>query len=195
MTTLDLPLYPSSAVLFPGGSLQLQITEQRYLEMVRNCAKAQLGFGICLLLQEDKPQTTVPAAIGTLANIVDFYTRENGLLGLQAQGMDRFRVETIRVRDNGLIHGKVRLLPKELVVSVPPELSLLVTILDRLLEKVDGIYRNAPREQFDDAGWVGFRLAELLPLQPRERQYLLQLVDPIERLQQLLRYLPRFQAA
>jgi hypothetical protein len=35
----DLPLFPLSAVLFPGGPLALRIFEQRYLDLVRDCAR------------------------------------------------------------------------------------------------------------------------------------------------------------
>ena len=51
------------------------------------------------------------------------------------------------------------------------------------------------RALFDNASWVGFRLAEALPLENRERQHLLQMTDPLDRLDQLMHYLPRFQRA
>jgi hypothetical protein len=42
---------------------------------------------------------------------------------------------------------------------------------------------------------VGYRLAEFLPLSDIEKQNLLELTDPIKRLQDLLEILPRFQQA
>jgi Lon protease-like protein len=39
---------------------------------------------------------------------------------------------------------------------------------------------------FDDAAWVGWRLAELLPLHDAQRQELLQLDDPHARLDRIL---------
>ncbi|HXR62619.1 MAG TPA: peptidase S16, partial [Rudaea sp.] len=77
----------------------------------------------------------------------------------------------------------------------PPEFQLLATILERLLEKSRDAHGKAPRQNYDDAGWVGFRLAEALPIDNRERQHLLQVGDPLERLGQLMHYLPRFQNA
>jgi len=137
----------------------------------------------------------VPAAIGTLAQIVDFYTNPDGLLGICVSGGRRFHVERSRVRDNGLAHGEVTLWPDEPSVTMPPEFLLLATILERLLEKAGGPHGKAPRERFDDAAWVGYRLAETLPFDNRERQHLLQLGDPLDRLGQLMHYLPRFQNA
>ncbi|MGO4779312.1 ATP-dependent protease, partial [Lysobacter sp. 2RAB21] len=47
-----------------------------------------------------------------------------------------------------------------------------------------------PHSRMDDAAWVGWRLAELLPLSLPQRQMLLQMDDPHLRLDQLLALLP-----
>ena len=195
MTSTDIPLFPLNTVLFPGGPLTLRIFEQRYLDMVRDCARNGSGFGVCLILHGEAGEPTVPAAVGTIARIVDFYTRPDGLLGISAEGGERFHVDRSRVRDNGLAHGEVALWPQEPAQAIPPEFSLLSTILERLLEKLESPFAKAQRSCLDDASWVGFRLAESLPLENRERQHLLQMCDPLERLAQLMHYLPRFQRA
>ena len=191
-----IPLFPLNAVLFPGGPLVLRIFEQRYLDLVRDCSRAGSGFGVCLILQgREAGEPAVPAAVGTLAHITDFYTLPDGLLGIQAEGAERFQVTTTRVRDNGLVHGEVRFWPDEPSVAVPPEHSLLATILERLIEKAGGPFAKAGRSCYDNASWVGFRLAELLPLDLPERQQLLQMTDPLQRLARLMHYVPRFQRA
>jgi Lon protease-like protein len=196
VTGADIPLFPLNTVLFPGGLLSLKVFERRYLDLVRDCSRDGAGFGVCLILQgREAGEPATPAAFGTFARIVDFYTLPDGLLGISAQGAQRFHVERSRVRDNGLVHGEVRFFEEEAAVAIPPEFLLLVTILERLLDKARGPHANAERTLFDDAGWVGFRLAELLPIENRERQHLLQLGDPLERLTQLMHYLPRFQSA
>jgi uncharacterized protein len=93
------------------------------------------------------------------------------------------------------VHGLVRWWPDEPELPLPPEYSLLAIILERLLEQVGGEHARAERRCFDDAAWVGFRLAELLPVETAERQHWLQLTDPLERLDSLMRCIPRFQAA
>jgi Lon protease-like protein len=192
----DLPLFPLSAVLFPGGPLALRIFEQRYLDLVRDCARRGCGFGVCLILQgREAGEPAVPAAVGTVARITDFYTLPDGLLGIAAEGAERFQVATTRVRDNGLVHGEVRFWPDEPRVPVPPEHGLLATILERLIEKAGGPFAKAERTCYDDASWVGFRLAENLPLAQPERQHLLQMTDPLQRLAALMHYMPRFQHA
>jgi Lon protease-like protein len=188
----DIPLFPLNTVLFPGGPLSLRIFEPRYLDLVRECTRNGTGFGVCLILQgREAGEPAVPAAVGTFARIVDFYTLPDGLLGIQAAGGERFHVDRSRVRDNGLAHGHVRFWPDEPNLTLPPEYALLATILERLLDKLKTPFERA---SLDDASWVGFRLAEALPLENRERQHLLQMTDPLARLGQLMHYLPRFQS-
>ncbi len=190
----EIPLFPLNAVLFPGSTLGLRIFEARYLDMVRECARSGRGFGVCLIMQgQEAGEPALPAAVGTLASIVDFDTLPDGLLGISVTGGARFRVQRSRIRGNGLVIGEVRGWPDEPVVPVPLEFSLLPAILERLAEQSGLSWRNGPRERYDDASWVGFRLAELLPLGDAERQHLLEVTDPVERLTALRDAMPRFQ--
>lgn len=196
MSGSDLPLFPLSSVLFPEGVLSLRIFERRYLDMIRDCARSNSGFGVCLILDGGEVgEPATPAAVGTLARIVDFHTGSDGLLGILARGERRFRVQQTRVRNDGLIHAQVEWFDEVETQAVPAECGLLATILERFHEQAGGEYAQIERARYDDADWVGYRLAEALPLESTERQLLLQLSDPTERLIQLLHYLPRFQSA
>ncbi|TAN08521.1 MAG: peptidase S16 [Rhodanobacteraceae bacterium] len=189
-----MPLFPLNTVLFPGGVLGLRIFEARYLDMVRECTRDDGRFGICLIMRgQEVGEPALPAAVGTLARIVDFDTLPDGVLGITVTGGTRFRVHRSRVRNNGLAVGEIRHWPDEARVEVPVEFSLLPAILERLAEQAGLSWRNGPRERYDDASWVGFRLAELLPLDDHERQGLLETTDPLERLAMLRDAMPRFQ--
>jgi Lon protease-like protein len=194
---LDVPLFPLSSVLFPGGQMQLRIFEPRYLDMVRECARSNCSFGVCMILEgREAGSPAIPAAVGTLATITDFHTREDGLLGIVAEGGARFRVTRTRIRSDGLMRGDVACWPEEELLQVPPEFGLLSTILERLVEQMAPPWADVPRSRYDsDASWVGFRLAELLPLDADECQHMLELVDPLRRLAELRDILPRFQRA
>jgi Lon protease-like protein len=133
------------------------------------------------------------AGIGTLALIRDFNTLPNGLLGIVAEGGQRFRVLDTRSRDNGLLLGRVEWLHEPIPKSVPEQFHVLAQVLERLLDKVGDNYPGWHRGQLDDADWVSFRLTELLPLSSLEKQSLLGLEDPELRLQRLLERLPDFQ--
>jgi Lon protease-like protein len=192
---LEIPLFPLRTVLFPEGFLPLRIFEQRYLKMVRDCASNHSGFGVCLILEGEEAISPVrPAGIGTLAAIVDWYTLEDGLLGVSAVGADRFRVHHTERQPDGLMLGQVELLPEPPLQPVPEAYAVLTQVLARFMEKVGENYPGYTSENLDDASWVGYRLAELLPLAAIEKQQLLELNDPIRRLQDLLQILPRFQS-
>ncbi len=192
---IDIPLFPLRTVLFPEGFLPLRIFEQRYLKMVRDCASNDSGFGVCLILEGEEAISPVrPASIGTLAAIVDWYTLEDGLLGVSAVGADRFRVHHTERQADGLMLGRVELLPEPPLQPVPEAYAVLTQVLARFMEKVGDQYPGYTNESLDDASWVGYRLAELLSLAAIEKQQLLELNDPIRRLQDLLQILPRFQS-
>jgi Lon protease-like protein len=191
---IELPLFPLSTVLFPGGRLDLRVFERRYLDLVRDCTRSGSGFGVCLIVRGREAGTpATPAAFGTLARIVDFATLPDGLLGIVTRGHERFHVERTRVRDNGLVIGHVELLPDDAVEPVPPEYGLLAQIVQRLADQIGGELAQAEQARFDDSAWVAWRLAEILPLEMDERQQLLQQSDATRRLALLAEWLPRFQ--
>ncbi|HKX56752.1 MAG TPA: LON peptidase substrate-binding domain-containing protein, partial [Xanthomonadales bacterium] len=187
----EIPLFPLRTVLFPDGFLPLRIFEQRYLKMVRDCTSNDTGFGVCLILEGEEAISPVrPAQVGTLAAIVDWYTLDDGLLGVSAMGGDRFQVHHTERHADGLMLGQVELLAEPGHQPVPEAYSVLTQVLARFLEKVGDQYPSHSNENLDDAGWVGYRLAELLPLSAIEKQQMLELNDPIRRLQDLLQILP-----
>jgi hypothetical protein len=181
----QLALFPLRSVLLPGASLGLRVFERRYLDLVRDCLRDGRGFGICLILDgtEAGPPAT-PAAFGTEARIEDFGAGEDGLLTLRVRGARRFRVKRTRVRDSGLLVADIDWCAADGDEELRPEHALLAVLLQRILEQVDGEYAQAAR--YDDAAWIGWRLAELLPLHDSQRQELLQQDDVHARLDRLL---------
>lgn len=194
MDPAELPLFPLSSVLFPGGNLGLRIFEPRYLDLIKRCGRSGEGFGICLILEGEEagaPATTV--ALGTEAAIVDFAMTDDGLLGITVEGRRRFHVERTRVRGDGLILADVRWLPQAPPAPLRAEHALLSTLLARILDKAGIEHDGIGKGLLAEADWVAWRLAEWLPLSPQERQWLLQLDCPHARLQRLVERLPDFQ--
>lgn len=183
----SLGLFPLHTVLVPGAMLGLRVFEPRYLDLVRECGHTGEGFGICLVLEGGEPGApATPVAFGTEAVIEDFGTSEEGLLTLRVRGARRFQVRRTRVRDNGLLVGDVEWRPADPVVPLQPQHALLSTLLERIFDKVGEADVVFGEQRFEDAAWVGWRLAELLPLSDEQRQLLLQEDDPHMRLEQLL---------
>lgn len=196
MSTIEIPLFPLRTVLFPGGHLPLRIFEQRYLTMVRDCARNDTGFGVCLIREGEEAVSPVKTAqVGTHAQIVDWHTLEDGLLGVSAVGTVRFMTENTWQESDGLFRAQISILPEAQDCAVPEAYSVLSDVLRRFLENVADQYPDHTPDQLQEAAWVGYRLSELLPLGGIEKQHLLELDDPVDRLQNLLEIMPRFQSA
>ena len=194
MDTHELPLFPLSTVLFPGGQLSLRIFEPRYLDLVKRCGRSGDGFGVCLILDgREAGEPAIPAALGTEAAIVDFAMTDDGLLGITVEGRRRFHVERTRARDDGLLLGNVSWKAEPAPVPLRDEHALLSVLLARILDKAGIEHEGIGKGPLAEAGYVGWRLAEWLPLSAQERQWLLQVECPHERLQQLVERLPDFQ--
>lgn len=194
MIETDIPIFPLHTVLFPDGYLKLRIFEQRYIDMVRECSLKACDFGVCLINnQEDSNRPANHMRVGTTAEICDFSTLGDGLLGITAHGRQKFIISKTRMRDNGLLMAEVKILDQTALIDVPEEYSVLSMITARFMEQMSSNYPSFQPQHLQDANWIGYRLAELLPLDINEKQVLLQLSDPLERLQMLVEVLPRFQ--
>ena len=185
---VSLPLFPLHTVLVPGAALGLRIFERRYLDMVGECGRKGSGFGVCLILEGAEagaPATAV--AYGTEALVEDFDTTPEGLLSLRVRGRRRFRVLRTRVRDTGLVVAEIEWREDDAVSPrLRPEHALLAELLRRILLQIASDHAEPAPILFENAAWVGWRLAELLPLSMPQRQALLQFDDPHARLQRLL---------
>lgn len=183
----DIPLFPLNTVLFPGGRLALRIFEQRYLDMATACMKDQIPFGVCLIAAGDEVGGAAePHAVGTLAEIASCDMEQLGVLLVGVRGGQRFRIAESR-REAGLLRARIDILP-EPSQAVPAERGRLLPLLRRIVGE-GGEARFPAPHRFDDAGWVGCRLTEILPVQNLAKQKLLELDDPLIRLEILEKYL------
>jgi uncharacterized protein len=184
-------LFPLHTVLFPGGPLPLRIFETRYTDMVRRCMREQQPFGVVLIQEGDEAGVVATTAtVGCTARIADFHTLQDGLLGISCIGERKFRVQRVWRAADGLNMGEVVWLPAEPEVPLSAAHAPLVTTLRRALDELSEHYEYVEM-RFDDAAWVGSRLAELIPAGLVDKQALLELQDPIERLDALLAVVPK----
>jgi len=181
---LKIPLFPLRTVLFPGGPLPLRVFEPRYLDMISRCLKTDTPFGVVLIRDGDETGTARTHAVGTLARIIDWYQGSDGLLGVTAAGGLRFRLLGVTTEPDGLYVGEVETLPDDPETTLPAEFKPLVAILQGVLEDLGLLYEKLER-RYDDASWVGFRFAEVLPIDNPQKQACLELQDPIQRLRML----------
>jgi uncharacterized protein len=184
-TTEVLPLFPLNTVLFPEGPLSLRIFETRYVDMVGRCMRAGSPFGVLRIKSgaEVGPVAEL-VSVGVTARIVDFGTLSDGLLGIVCVGERKFHVERHWIEHDGLHMGEVTYPLAEPPTTVPEEHRWLTQLLSSLLPQLQELYPGlSPR--LEDGTWVGYRLAEVLPIGVDERLALLELSDPQARLKRL----------
>jgi Lon protease-like protein len=198
LTLQSLPLFPLNTVLFPGGSLQLQIFEVRYLDLIGRCHKTGAPFGVVSLLQGDEVRRAEPAGegfaqedfvdIGTLATVTEFSAPQAGLMLVRCTAGERFRITRRERLKHGLWVADVQGLQPDKVMPVPDDLKVvaqaLESLLDNLQQRTDAAQLPVqPPYRFDDCAWVANRWCELLQLPPQLRQGLMQLDNPLLRLE------------
>jgi Lon protease-like protein len=194
MSDAEIALFPLQSVLFPGGPLPLRIFEPRYVDMVSRCMKTNAGFGVLGISSGSEVGEAETVGVGTLAEIVNWHRDESGLLGISAVGRGRFTVQSrIRQRD-GLYVGQVTWLAAETPTAIPSRYRACAEFLSAVLPQLGSRYSEV-EPNLGDASWVGYRLAEILPLDLRAKQAMLELEDPIARLAELEPMLQRFRVA
>jgi Lon protease-like protein len=196
----DLPIFPLSTVLFPGGVLPLRIFEARYMDMVRDCMQREAPFGVCLITrggEVGEPAEHEP--IGTLAHIRGWDMEQLGLLQLRTVGGARFRILDRRVGGNGLIRASVDELPDDPRVEVPDEMAECAMLVHRLIDDLRAREPDPDRRMIaeppdvESAAWVANRLAEFLPIPNPAKHKLMALDEPLVRLSLVMRWLQQHQ--
>lgn len=182
-TAFEVPLFPLGTVLYPGGLLPLKIFEQRYVDMTKACLRDDAPFGVCLIREgHEVGEPAAPHAVGCLARIEQWDVPHPNLFAVLARGGGRFRILDATVGANGLITGRVAALPEP---TRPAETdSACLEVLRLAIERAGADSVPGPL-RLDDPVWVSYRLAEILPISPAEKQALLELDDTAQRLAQL----------
>ena len=207
LTLNCLPLFPLGTVLYPGGLLPLRIFEVRYLDMIGKCHKTGAPFGIVSLTEGSEVRRSVDAtskatkpsgdgfaheafnAVGTLATITEFSVPQAGLMVIQCSGIHRFKIARQEKLKHGLWIADVVRLEDDLPVKVPGDLEKTADALGKLirnLQQSDLPHGKMPLlipYRFDDCGWVANRWCELLPLPLVLKQQLMELDNPLLRLE------------
>ncbi len=207
LTLTPLPLFPLGTVLYPGGVLPLRIFEVRYLDMIGKCHKAGAPFGIVSLTEGSEVRQLADATsrnarpgsdgfaheafstIGTLATIREFSVPQPGLMVIRCVGAQRFDISRREKLKHGLWIADVTRLADDPSVKIPDDLQHTANALGKLIKSLQ--VRGMPTAQMpfltpyrlDDCGWVANRWCELLPIQLELKQRLMQLDNPLLRLE------------
>ena len=185
----ELPLFPLKAVLFPGGLLSLKVFEARYVDLVTESLREQRPFGVVALRATRSGQRAEDGqhfeTIGTVAELIDVDSERPGILQVRCCGTQRFVAEKSRQQADGLWLSETRTVPNDTLVAPTPALIEAVRGLASAIASLKGRGSEPflTPHRFDDAGWVANRWCEILPISAVAKQKLMELPDPIVRLQ------------
>ena len=194
---MELCIFPLNTVLFPGHVLPLQVFEPRYKKMMGRVLGADGCFGITLIrrgLEVGGPAE--PFEVGTVARVVEAERQADGRLKLLVRGEQRFRLRAVRFHRDGYLVGDAELLverpedPKQLAALAAAVRDLYLDYLRGLAEVVPFDGKFLPEDPGALAHWV----AATLPIDPLEKQRLLELDWASQRLTAEIGLLRREQA-
>ena len=182
---VKLPLFPLNAILFPGGLIPLRIFEPRYLDMVKDCVRTESEFVICLIKQGyETGQAAQHYGVGTACKIIDWETLPDGLLGVTAKGTSRVEIGQSYVQGNQLILGDIEYIAEDQDQQLPDKFIEWSDLIAKIMMKLGSPF-DQQKVQADSAYWVGARLTEYLPFELQEKQRILEIDQPLVRLEHL----------
>lgn len=165
--------------------MPLRIFETRYVDMVRDVMRAGTGFVIVLSVSgRDTGATARPRDVGTYVEIIDFDALDDGFLGIVCRGLHRVRIREPHATRAGLWLGEITALPNEVDTELPDACTHLADLALQLVTELGAPF-DLDTPQPRSASWVSSRLAELLPIHPEVKQRLLELDQPLERLDEI----------
>ena len=164
--------------------MPLRIFETRYLDMISRCLKTESPFGVLLIKNGAETGPADTYELGTLARIQDWYQGSDGLLGVTAIGEQRFRLLSAERQKDGLNVGEIELLDLDEPAELPADCRNMAQILAGVLGNLGKLYDDLDT-QYEDAGWVAYRFAEILPVSVESKQRYLEIDDPLVRLREI----------
>ena len=166
------------AVALSSTAFAIQLMEEHRL---LRSPPGQRGFGILLMQSGSEIGDAKTVAVGTKARINDWYQGSDGILGITALGTERFRLSSCSRQDDGLYVGSVCALEPEQKQCVPDDYRSMGALLEVIISDLGKLYENI-ETRYDDATWVGYRFAEILPISLEQKQHCLEIDDAIDRL-------------
>ena len=189
----SVPLFPLQTVLFPGGILGLKVFEARYLDLMGQCLRQGEPFGVVCLKQgrevgsgnSGSGEGTKLEACATLARLDDVDADQPGILQIRCIGTQRVKLGRAWQQADGLWRAEGQAVENDAIASPPaglrPTVEALVDAIASMREQ--GLEPFTVPHALEDAGWVANRWCEILPISLAAKQRLMELEDPVMRLQ------------
>lgn len=175
--TISIPLFPLKTVLFPSVELELKIFEPRYTDMVAQCMRNDSPFGVIHIFKgEETDAQSEVFAIGTLAKISSWQDRSDGLLGITAEGFQRFEIVSTDAQADGLIIAEVSYYDEDEMSDTPEQYNYMPELLQHITAQQGK--KISVETSFH---LVLYQLIHFLPIDNTLKQRLLEVPDCIDR--------------
>lgn len=194
-----LPLFPlQKVVLYPGMVLPLHIFEERYKLLIQRSLTDRQPFGIVLIhTGQEVGGPAVPHPVGTTAKIVDVEQMPEGQMNIVIVGDDRFRIHDFTHDREPYLMGSVTGWPdpprdrtptKSLLAAVGKDFTAYANLVMALIDQPQ---QAAELKLPSDPVHLSYYVAANLHIEADEKQSLLEIHGPAERLRRELSLLRR----
>jgi Lon protease-like protein len=182
-------MFPLSTVLFPHMYLPLRVFERRYREMVQVCVAGSVTFGVVLIERgSEVGGGDQRSMFGTVAEILQVHESPDGQLSLAAVGTKRIRI--LRwLHDDPYPQALVEAIAEPAWTEAA---SAAFVVADREVRRSLALLAELGRpaapfalELEEDPPTAAWQLAAIAPLGPLDRQRLLVIEDPADRMRTL----------
>jgi Lon protease-like protein len=171
--------------------LPIHVFEDRYLDLIRQCAGMDQPFGVVLIREGEEvgDDNVEPYLVGTSARIVNHSVQADGSIDLLVLGERRFRIRRLE-RTKPYLTGFVEPIVEMEWTANTSNRGLLA----RSQEAFETHLRNMFGRQDvnitvsfpDDPVALSFAMAGFVSLTPVEKQRLLEITDTTERFEELI---------
>ena len=177
--TMILPFFPLQSVFFPGENVPLHIFEERYKQLINDCRKEAITFGIPVYIDDT-------IAFGTEVQLMEVVnTYESGAMDVVCVARQIFKVITFNntLEDRLYAGGEVQFIDniKDSELSEKQEVFLKLKELYQIMD--------VPFTPIELKLFNSYTLAHKMGLSFQQEYQLLQLASEKERLQFIMAHL------
>ncbi|SDE06671.1 hypothetical protein SAMN05421636_103121 [Pricia antarctica] len=169
---MKLPLFPLQSIFFPGETVPLHIFEERYIQLIHDCRREAVTFGIPVYINNN-------VAFGTEVQLVEIVnSHENGAMDVTCVARQVFRILSFNNEMKGKLYagGEIEFLDNVNDADKAMKTEVLNN-LHQLYELMDVPFTPLPVEKFNS-----FVLAHKMGLSFDQEYHLLKLRKESERL-------------
>ncbi|TQS70496.1 ATP-dependent protease [Rhodobacteraceae bacterium] len=186
-----LPLFPlPGALLLPRATLPLHIFEPRYLQMIEDCLKTRHRLIGMILPRQYDDEAMELAQVGCAGRLTGFSETEDGRYMITLTGVSRFRLTGEREGFAPYVMGEADWAPFHADLGAPEhdadlDRTAFLNLLGRFFEQEEmetdwDALRDAEDELLINS------LSMLMPLDPEDKQALLEAPDLVTRRETLV---------